>query len=103
MKVRHVMAVAADHPAFAGHFPAYPVLPGAILLDEMLRIAARELTLDLTRWQIASAKFLNVVRPGDAPLVEYVLANDDLIRFNVLVADRSVANGTLTRTPAALR
>ena len=103
MSVRHVMAIAADHPAFAGHFPAFPVLPGAILLDEMLRIAARELALDQTHWQIASAKFLNVVRPGDAPQVEYTVANDHLIRFDVLVADRAVASGTLARGKAAQR
>jgi 3-hydroxyacyl-[acyl-carrier-protein] dehydratase len=28
--------IPADHPAFAGHFPGAPLLPGALLLDEIL-------------------------------------------------------------------
>jgi len=58
--------VARDHPAFAGHFPKFPVLPGAALLDEALQLIERERGIDLTQWLVASVKFLDVVRPGDA-------------------------------------
>ena len=33
----HSIGIPADHPAFAGHFPGIPILPGAVLLDETLR------------------------------------------------------------------
>ena len=52
----HSIGIAADHPAFAGHFPGMPILPGAVLLDEVLRIIERDLGIDLTQWQLASAK-----------------------------------------------
>jgi 3-hydroxyacyl-[acyl-carrier-protein] dehydratase len=85
-----------DHPSFAGHFPQFPVLPGAALLDEALQVIQRERGIDLTQWQIVSAKFLDVVRPGDALHLEHEAAKSGLIRFTIRVANRTVASGSLS-------
>ena len=87
--------IAADHPCFAGHFPKFPVLPGALLLDETLRAVEQARGLDLTQWHIASAKFLDVVRPGDCLRVQHEAVSAELIRFTVHVENRKVASGTL--------
>ncbi len=87
---------AADHPAFADHFPGYPILPGAALLDEALYEMARSYALDLTRWQIATVKFLKAVRPGDTLGLEHSRL-DARIRFLIRNADGSlVASGSLS-------
>ena len=88
--------VPVDHPAFAGHFPKFPVLPGAVLLDEVLQVIQRERRIDLAHWQIVSAKFLAAVRPGDVLRLEHDAANSGLIRFTVRAADRTVASGVLS-------
>jgi 3-hydroxyacyl-[acyl-carrier-protein] dehydratase len=88
--------VPTDHPSFAGHFPRFPVLPGAVLLDEALQIIQRERGIDLTRWQIASVKFLDVVRPGDALQLEHAAPKKGLIRFAIRSASRIVATGSLS-------
>lgn len=88
-----------DHAAFAGHFPNFPVLPGAALLDEVLQIIERERGIDLTRWLVASAKFLDAVRPGDVLRLEHEAPRDGLIRFAVRCAERTVASGTLAIAP----
>ncbi len=36
--MQYSLEISADHPAFAGHFPNFPVLPGAVLLDEALKV-----------------------------------------------------------------
>jgi 3-hydroxyacyl-[acyl-carrier-protein] dehydratase len=95
VKHRTSIDLSAQHPAFAGHFPQFPVLPGAVLLDEALRIIERELALDLTQWKIASAKFLDVVRPGDTLRLEHEPATNGVIRFSIHAAERQVAGGTL--------
>ena len=87
-----------DHPAFAGHFPAFPVLPGAVLLDEALQLIQRARGIDLAEWQIASAKFLDIVRPGDALRVQHDAPHGGLIRFTIRTADRMVASGSLEST-----
>jgi 3-hydroxyacyl-[acyl-carrier-protein] dehydratase len=95
--MRSSIAVPVDHPSFAGHFPKFPVLPGAVLLDEILQIIERDRRIDLAQWQIATAKFLNAVRPGDVLNLEHSAPNTGLIRFTVRALDRTVASGSLAR------
>ncbi len=91
-----------DHPSFAGHFPTFPVLPGAALLDAVLQVIQRERGIDPMQWHIASVKFIGAVRPGDALRLEHIVAsNGGLIRFTVRAADRPVATGSLSSTAAA--
>ena len=51
---------AADHPTAAGHFPSDPIIPGALLLDEVIAAIAGDRALT-----IRAAKFLRPVRPGE--------------------------------------
>jgi 3-hydroxymyristoyl/3-hydroxydecanoyl-(acyl carrier protein) dehydratase len=90
------MEIPRDHPSFAGHFPKFPVLPGAVLLDEALQIIQRERHIDLSVWQVASVKFLDVVRPGDAVQLEHAAPKPALIRFTIRAAGRIVATGSLS-------
>ena len=71
MKMQSTLHIAADHPSFAGHFPAFPVLPGAVLLDEMLKAIEQARGIDLKSWRISSAKFLDAVRPRDSLVLEH--------------------------------
>src|SRR5258708_30567844 len=38
MGITVTVLVPPQHPAFDGHFPGAPLLPGVVLLDEMLRV-----------------------------------------------------------------
>ena len=89
--------VSREHPSFAGHFPKFPVLPGAVLLDEVLQAIQRERGIDLTQWQIASVKFLHAVRPGEALHLEHEAPTSGRIHFTLRTTDRTVASGGLSR------
>ena len=89
------LEIPAGHPAFAGHFPGYPVVPGAMLLDEMLNVIARAHGIDLRNWRIASAKFSSAVRPHEAVVIEHEATAAGSIHFTMRVDDRKVASGTL--------
>lgn len=91
--------IAADHPSYLGHFPGFPVLPGAVLLDETLRAIASARGIDLAAWQISSAKFLDGVRPGDSLVLEHDAPAAGSIRFAIHAGNRKVVSGTLSATP----
>jgi len=90
------LEVPSDHPSFPGHFPAFPVLPGAVLLDEALQAIENARGIDLKIWKIASVKFLDVVRPGDALRLEHAASKAGVIRFTIRAATGIVASGTLS-------
>jgi 3-hydroxyacyl-[acyl-carrier-protein] dehydratase len=93
--MQSALHIAPDHPAFAGHFPAFPLLPGAMLVDEVLEAIELGREIDLTRWHIVSVKFLDAVRPGDDLILEHHAPVAGLIHFTIRVGNRKVTSGTL--------
>lgn len=63
--LRRRVDVPRDHPAFAGHFPGQPLLPGVVLLAEALEVLLREAPASVgTQPRVSAVKFLAPVRPG---------------------------------------
>ena len=60
----------ADHPAARGHFPGNPIIPGAVLLSEALRVAGTAMAIDVSRCIVSSAKFPSPACPGDRVDIE---------------------------------
>lgn len=98
MAITTTLEVAADHPAYAGHFPGFPVLPGAVLLEATLSALEAHQTGPL-RWLVSSAKFQGVVRPGDALALEHERLPNGSIRFSIRSGGRTVASGVLVPRP----
>ncbi|MEO5696058.1 MAG: hypothetical protein ABIQ60_02860 [Burkholderiaceae bacterium] len=93
--------VAPDHPAFAGHFPGQPLLPGVSLLAEVLEAVLDDNALALrigATPRLAVAKFLAPVRPG-AQLTVRFDATPRGLRFDVHEGDRIAATGRFEAGP----
>lgn len=89
-----VLQFALDHPCGAGHFPGNPIIPGALLLDEVLNCIARSVDLSPNRtWQVKSAKFPQPVRPGDSVHISYAQIVNGEIRFECTVSNNKVMLG----------
>ena len=94
---RFTVEVPAGHPAFDGHFPGHAVLPGVVLLAEVVAGVERCLGLPTDRLVIKVAKFHAPVAPGSSLAVELVLDRD--IAFTISCGPTRVASGTLAPGP----
>lgn len=89
---------APDHPAFAGHFPGHPLLPGVVLLgwvmETLADLPALKAKLGATP-QIEQVKFLAPVGPGQAVHVR-VADGVRSLTFEVRRGGALVAKGQLS-------
>ncbi len=95
------LSFAADHPAFAGHFPGMPIVPGVVLLDAAVHTVTQALRpsppADGVKHicQISAAKFLSPVGPGETLTLSYATSASGSTRFDISSGSRKVATGTL--------
>ncbi len=93
----HIMhwTVPVDHPAFAGHFPGAPILPGVVLLDVALQNITKVNNVTLEACEINSVKFLSPVKPGDVLIIEYKTSANGTLHFDIAADNRKVATGVI--------
>jgi len=95
------LPIDASLPAFDGHFPGAPVLPGAMLLALVLRAVARQ-----PAWAgkagptpcVQQVKFLAAVGPGQRLHIR-LNDSDRAIAFSVRRGETVVARGQIQATP----
>jgi 3-hydroxyacyl-[acyl-carrier-protein] dehydratase len=88
--------ISADHPSLPGHFPGTPIVPGVVILDEILAA--------LTEWRgdshvtaIRAVKFLAPLKPQQPFTICLSAGRDaeDAVDFSCRVDDRVVVEGRL--------
>ena len=89
-------SIAADHPSLAGHFPGNPVVPGVVLLEEVV--------LAVSAWRggcrvmgAPSVKFIAPLQPGQIFTIK--LSGDGRrVRFECIGQGGVFARGELSVT-----
>jgi 3-hydroxymyristoyl/3-hydroxydecanoyl-(acyl carrier protein) dehydratase len=90
------MQIALDNPAFAGHFPGQPLLPGVLLLAHVLEVAFADPALASrigAAPRLSNAKFLSPVRPGDNIEMSFDTTSNLRLGFEVRCGERLAASG----------
>lgn len=97
--IEAVFHVPADHPAFPGHFPGRPIVPGALLLAHALHALEAAGGPRLTRASLSAAKFLAPVGPDTRVRVCCEIAAGGNVKLELFDGLRRVATAALS--PAA--
>lgn len=85
--------IAPDHPSLAGHFPGKSIVPGVVMLNEVLAA--------LGNWRpgwvlgaVPAVKFLRPLQPGESFSIRLEAAAAGF-RFECFTAEHVLAKGSL--------
>ena len=94
--------ISSDHPSLPGHFPDAPIVPGVVILDEVLAaLATWHYGSRITK--IHAVKFMAPLTPGQMFTIT-LCANQDaetLVDFSCRIEDRVIVKGRLEVSCAA--
>jgi 3-hydroxyacyl-[acyl-carrier-protein] dehydratase len=99
-EIQLTLQIPQDHPSYAGHFPGQPIVPGVLLLDEvMLAIEQNAPHIDLfssAGVEIPVCKFLAPVLPGATLSLTLTWAESGAgLTFKLRQAAQLVASGSI--------
>ena len=88
--------ITANHPSLPGHFPNAPVVPGVLILDEVLA-ALRDWRKDCQLTTIRVVKFLQPLKPEQPFTIRFSTSNDDAtgVNFSCRIEGHAMVEGQL--------
>lgn len=95
MKQEVRRCISPDHPCLAGHFPGHPVVPGVLLLTELLQAVEQRLHWPANTVTVTSVKFLRFLFPGEPFTLLLEPLPGQGLSFVVMREDVRIATGVL--------
>jgi len=94
LEVRRI--ISADHPSLPGHFPGAPLVPGVVILDEVLA-AFDEWRKDCQVTGIRTVKFLVPLKPDELFTIHFSASEDGggEVDFWYQIRARKIVEGRL--------
>jgi len=90
--------IAADHPSLAGHFPGNPIVPGVVLLDEVIAALAAFVDGAPVVTAMPNIKFVSPLLPDREFSIDFEQKKDDLVNFSMTAGDSVIVTGSMRYT-----
>lgn len=89
-----IVRISRDHPSLPGHFPGNPVVPGVVLLDEVLAALPRFVP-HARVVALSAVKFVSPLRPEQDCRVRFTRADAGAVKFECHVGAQAIASGVV--------
>lgn len=93
-KLQSLFLIGHAHPALPGHFPDAPIVPGVMVLDQVLTRLREHLGFDPVLLELPQVKFIEPLLPGSVAAIEIEI-EAARARFRVQRDDVMIANGSV--------
>ncbi len=95
MRHERTISIGADHPAIPGHFPGHPIVPGVLLLGEVVETVRQLIRQPFELTALPNMKFMSPVRPGEAITIRADHEREGVVLVSCRVGGQTVARGSL--------
>lgn len=93
MTLEKQLFIDPSHPSLAGHFPGNPIVPGVVIVGEILESISQSLGERLVIIQVSFVKFHSPLRPNEKLDLAFDLLPKQHITFSCHVGSRRIASG----------
>ena len=93
-------SIPADHPCLPGHFPGRPLVPGVVVLEQVLQAVAAESGHAVGALRLPQVKFMAPLLPDEQAQIE-LEGQAPRWKFRVLRADQLLVRGELVLAEGA--
>jgi len=95
MTYKRTLAISTDHPALPGHFPGHPVVPGVVVLDEVIETLGEQYGQRVVVTGLPSVKLSSPLLPEELLTITIELEDSETAAFTCRVGNRLVASGSI--------
>ena len=99
MAIEKSLIIAPSHPSLPGHFPGNPIVPGVVILEEVLDLIVQSLNQPLMLANVPSVKFHSPLRPNESLQLTFEILPKHMVTFSCHVGFRLVASGQFVFQP----
>jgi 3-hydroxymyristoyl/3-hydroxydecanoyl-(acyl carrier protein) dehydratase len=99
MPIEKTFTIDSRHPSLPGHFPGNPIVPGVVILEEILAQMGQSLNKPFVLTHVPSVKFHSPLRPDELLQLTFDLLEGHSVSFSCQVDSRLIVSGQFILQP----
>ena len=95
MSFERTLTIANDHPALSDHFPGHPIVPGVLVLDEVIQTLKDRYGHALVVTGLPAVKLSFPLKPEEPLVITLESEDPETAAFTCRVRGRVIASGSV--------